>query len=66
MEFAFHTDSMLYLVLEAMLGGDLYVTAQARPDKKYTEEESRFIIAEVSLALGHLHERDIAFRDLKP
>ena len=66
LECAFHTDAMLYLVFEFMHGGDLYVTAQGRPEKCYTEEESLFIVAEITMALGHLHEREIVFRDLKP
>ena len=66
LEQAFHTPAKLYLVFEFMPGGDLYITAQGRYDGKYTEEESQFIIAEVTLALGHLHECGIAFRDLKP
>lgn len=43
---------MLYLVFEFMHGGDLYVTAQGRPEKRYTEEESLFIVAEITMALG--------------
>ena len=64
LEQAFHTPAKLYLVFEFMPGGDLYVTAQGRVDGKYTEEESVFIVAEVTLAIGHLHDRGIAFRDL--
>ena len=41
LEQAFHTQAKLYLLFEFMHGGDLYITAQGRPDKKYTEEEVR-------------------------
>ena len=64
LEQAFHTSAKLYLVFEFMPGGDLYVTAQGRDDGKYTEEESVFVVAEVTLAIGHLHDCGIAFRDL--
>jgi hypothetical protein len=41
LEQAFHTQAKLYLLFEFMHGGDLYITAQGRPDQKYTEEEVR-------------------------
>ena len=53
-------------VLEFMRGGDLYVTSQQRPQQRFSELETRFIGAEIALALGYLHGLNIAFRDLKP
>ena len=35
-------------------------------EKKISEERARIYIAEVVLALEHLHKKDIIFRDLKP
>lgn len=35
-------------------------------DKRFTEERSRYYLAEILLALEDLHKRDIIFRDLKP
>ena len=64
--YAFQNQASLFLVLEFMQGGDLYITMQARPEKHFTEPETKFITAELSLALCHLHRLDIAFRDLKP
>lgn len=61
---AFQTSTALFLVMEFMQGGDLYVTMQQRPEKQFTEAEARFIAAELCLALCHLHSLDIAFRDL--
>ena len=49
-----------------MQGGDLYVTMMDLQDKCFTEQQTVFIAAELALALCHLHELDIAFRDLKP
>ena len=34
--------------------------------RKFTEAEGKIIVAEVGLALGHLHTLDIIYRDLKP
>jgi serine/threonine protein kinase len=68
LEYAFHTPTDLFLVLEFCQGGDVYETMQARPrgSQHFNEKEARFIGAEITLALGHLHSQDIAFRDLKP
>lgn len=35
-------------------------------DKRFTEDRARMYLAEVLLALEHLHLRDIIYRDLKP
>ena len=35
-------------------------------DKRFTEERSRYYLAEILLALADLHKRDIIYRDLKP
>ncbi len=35
-------------------------------DKRFTEDRSRYYLAEILLALEDLHKRDIIFRDLKP
>jgi serine/threonine protein kinase len=68
LQYAFHTESSLFLLLEFCQGCDVYETMQARPEgeQHFSEAEARFITAEIALALGHLHAADIAFRDLKP
>ena len=35
-------------------------------EKKFTEERARFYMVQVLLALEHLHDKGIIFRDLKP
>jgi len=48
-----------------MAGGELY--HQLKNIGRFTEDAARFICAEISLALGYLHdEKDMAYRDLKP
>ena len=68
LEYAFHNDNSLFLVLEFCQGGDVYETMQARPEhhRHFSEAETHFIAAELTCALAHLHAKDIAFRDLKP
>jgi len=34
--------------------------------RRFTEEQGRFFVAEVGMALGHLHANEIVYRDLKP
>merc|ERR1719419_530857 len=64
LRFAFQTDSKLYFVLDYFRGGELFFHLKRR--RKFTENESLIFIAEVALALGHLHSLDIIYRDLKP
>ena len=68
LKYAFYSPTQLFLVQEFCQGGDVYETMQARPEghQQFTEGATRHIIAEVTLALGYLHNHDIAFRDLKP
>jgi serine/threonine protein kinase SCH9 len=47
-----------------MSGGDL---SQILAEEVYLEEDrAKFVIAEIILAIEHLHEADIIHRDLKP
>ena len=34
--------------------------------KRFSEEQARFFIAQIVLAIGHLHKKNILYRDLKP
>ena len=47
-----------------MPGGDLF-TRMAKKNV-FSEMETRFYTAEITLALGHLHSLGIIYRDLKP
>lgn len=55
----------LFLLMEACLGGDLMLT-YSRKGFHGSEDHARFYSAAVVLALEHLHEFHIAYRDLKP
>uniref|UniRef100_A0A8C6MCS9 Ribosomal protein S6 kinase n=1 Tax=Nothobranchius furzeri TaxID=105023 RepID=A0A8C6MCS9_NOTFU len=56
--YAFQTGGKLYLILEYLSGGLVKLKASS--------EESHFYLAEISMALGHLHQKGIIYRDLKP
>ncbi|KAI7879890.1 Pkinase-domain-containing protein [Lichtheimia hyalospora FSU 10163] len=60
----FQDDSHLFFVMEYVQGGELFRIL--REQKRFNEKTARFYAAQVILALEYLHERDIAYRDIKP
>ena len=64
LKFSFQTPTDLYLVTDFMSGGELFWHLQK--EGRFSEERARFYIAELVLALEHLHNNDIVYRDLKP
>lgn len=54
----------LYMIMEYIDGGDLF--SYLRKVTRFSEEEAKFYIAEVFIALEYLHSQNIVFRDLKP
>lgn len=64
LKFSFQTPTDLYLVTDFMSGGELFWHLQK--EGRFSEERAKFYIAELVLALEHLHDHDIVYRDLKP
>ncbi|KAL2824623.1 kinase-like domain-containing protein [Aspergillus cavernicola] len=64
LKFSFQTPTDLYLVTDYMSGGELFWHLQK--EGRFQEPRAKFYIAELILALQHLHEHDIVYRDLKP
>lgn len=64
LKFSFQTPTDLYLVTDYMSGGELFWHLQK--EGKFKEDRAKFYIAELILALEHLHNHDIVYRDLKP
>ncbi|XP_036152675.1 ribosomal protein S6 kinase beta-2-like [Myotis myotis] len=62
--YAFQTRGKLYLVLECLSGGELFTHLQR--ERILREDTACFYLAEITLALGHLHSQGIIYRDLKP
>lgn len=62
--YAFQTEGKLYLILEFLKGGDLFT--RLSKEVMFTEEDVKFYLAELALALNHLHKQGIIYRDLKP
>ncbi|XP_005094788.1 ribosomal protein S6 kinase 2 beta [Aplysia californica] len=64
LHYAFQTEGKLYLILEFLRGGDLFT--RLSKEVMFTEEDVKFYLAELALALDHLHGLGIIYRDLKP
>ena len=61
---AFQTDHNLYLLLEFLPGGELYTHIYSQG--RFGEVDASFYTAEMALAIGYLHSKDIVHRDIKP
>uniref|UniRef100_A0A6A7FRR2 non-specific serine/threonine protein kinase n=2 Tax=Hirondellea gigas TaxID=1518452 RepID=A0A6A7FRR2_9CRUS len=64
LHYAFQTEGKLYLILDFLRGGDLFT--RLSKEIMFTEDDVKFYLAELALALSHLHTLGIIYRDLKP
>ncbi|XP_050053674.1 ribosomal protein S6 kinase beta-2-like [Aphis gossypii] len=62
--YAFQTNEKLYLVMEYLSGGELFM--QLEREGIFLEETACFYVAEIIIAIQHLHSQGIIYRDLKP
>jgi len=62
--YCFTTPEKIFFVMKYMRGGELFT--HLRREKRFNEERVKFYAAQVILALGHLHSKDIIYRDMKP
>lgn len=63
LHYAFQTEGKLYLILDFLRGGDLFT--RLSKEVMFTEEDVKFYLAELVLALDHLHSLGVCYRDLK-
>ncbi|CAF2984486.1 unnamed protein product [Rotaria sp. Silwood2] len=64
LHYAYQTQGKVYLVLDFLRGGDLFT--RLSKEVMFTERDVQFYLAELALALDHLHSLGIVYRDLKP
>ena len=64
LHYAFQTDVKLYFFIDFLNGGELFT--YLRKEQRFAENRARFYAAEMIVAIGALHSRDIIYRDLKP
>ena len=63
LHYSFQTPENLYMILDYCPIGDLSYQIQLT---LFEEDEAKFYIAELILAIEYLHQHDIIYRDLKP
>ncbi|TKR75813.1 hypothetical protein L596_017052 [Steinernema carpocapsae] len=64
LSYAFQTGGKLYLILEYLSGGELFMHLER--EGVFMEDTAAFYLAEIVIALEHLHKQGIIYRDLKP
>ncbi|KHJ48251.1 kinase domain protein [Trichuris suis] len=64
LKYAFQTGGKLYLILEYLGGGELFMHLER--EGIFMEDTARFYLSEITCALQHLHQQGIIYRDLKP
>lgn len=63
--YAFQDKEKLYLILEYGQGGELFTHLES--ERMFSESKAAFYLAEMVLALSHLHDHlGVVYRDLKP
>lgn len=62
--YAFQTNGKLYLILEYLSGGELFMHLER--EGIFLEDTACFYLAEIIIAIQHLHSQGIVYRDLKP
>lgn len=68
MHYAFQNDKQLFFVLDFCAGGDLYFHLTKLKNsrfKHFSEEATQFYVAELVMAIDHLHNHGVVYRDLK-
>ena len=64
LRYAFQNASKLYMVMDFAQGGDFF--SFLRRFRRLDEAWARIYLAEIALALQHLHDMNVVYRDLKP
>ena len=63
---AYETDDKLYIFLELMSGGDLYIRLRDAPGGRFDEPTASHLGAQIVAAVSYLHAHAIVHCDLKP
>lgn len=66
LDYAFQTDALVMMALGLATAGDLQQALNNAAQNRLPEPRAKFYVAEVVLALDHLHSMGLMYRDLKP
>lgn len=66
MKESFQNERKLFLILEYCSCGNLTRVIKKQKNNRFSEEVARTYICELIVAIGHLHENYIIYRDMKP
>jgi protein-serine/threonine kinase len=65
LQFCFQTQLKLYIVMQYCAGGNFYDVIKRQPNKCLSEQDTKFYISCILLALEYLHFNGIVHRDVK-
>lgn len=63
LKYSFQTPELLCFVMEYVNGGELFF--HLSKEKRFSEDRTRFYIAQITMAITYLHSEGIIYRDLK-
>ena len=63
-EYVFKTSGRIFVLTNFIWGGELF--RHLVKNRRFQEEPTRFMIAQLAIALGHMHTENHIYRDLKP
>jgi len=64
LRYAFQTRRKLFFVMDFYRGGELFFHLQK--NRRFSMKTVKLWVAQITLALGHLHKHSFIYRDLKP
>ena len=64
MDYVFSDETRIYFLMDFVKGGELF--RHLVKVRRFSHHQAQFMIAQIAIALGHLHEKNIIYRDLKP
>ena len=66
MHFSFQDCDNLYLIMDYLSGGDLRYHLSHRKSSLFNENQTKFFISNIIIALEYIHSKKIIHRDIKP
>ena len=66
MHFSFQDSDNLYLIIDYLSGGDLRYHLSHKKSSLFNENQTKFFISNIIIALEYIHSQKIIHRDIKP